>query len=280
MSYSGGVTEEVLEDRPVASPHSLDHRIRAAFGASPSLPTGIIFILAVTLAVGWLAGRWAVVVWALGFWHYLVYALAFVPRRVALAVFVRDAVLLKAASLAVFAAVYLTASPDLLSLLVVGLGLFLNLAAARALGTERTYYGYELAALPAKRITAFPYSLIGHPMLIGNAIAFAGTLLNAEFRAAWWPLAIAHVGLNLAILLMEVKARPHQPTRLPLLDRLAASPAGSAVIVLGTLIAGFAGSGPLFIAGLVLAHLAFALVLFNAYGRPPAPAEPASGDHG
>jgi hypothetical protein len=280
MSYSGGVTKEVLEDRPVASSHSLDHRIRAALGASPSLPTGIVFILAVTLAIGWLAGRWAVVVWALSFWHYLVYALAFVPRRVPLAVFVRDAVLLKAASLAVFAAVYLTASPDLLSLLIVGLGLFLNLAAAHALGTERTYYGFELAALPPKRITAFPYSVIGHPMLIGNAIAFAGTLLNAEFRSEWWPLALAHVGLNLAVLVMEVKARPHQPIPAHGLDRLASWQAGSAVILLGTLIAGFAGGGPLFVAGVAAAHLAFALVLFNAYVRPPAPAGSASGDYG
>jgi hypothetical protein len=279
MSYSKGVSDDVLEDHPVAAPHSLDHRIRTALTASPSLPTGIIFILAVTLVIGWLAGRWAIVVWALSFWHYLVYALAFVPRRVALLVFVRDAVLLKAASLAVFAAVYLSASPDLLSLLVVGLGLFLNLAAAHALGTERTYYGFELAALPPKRLTAFPYSVIGHPMLIGNAIAFAGTLLNAEFRSEWWPLAIAHVGLNLAVLVMEVKARPSQPAPTPRLDRLASWWAGSAVIALGTLVAALAGSGPLFVAGVAVAHLAFAIVLFNAYLRPPAPAGSVSGDH-
>lgn len=45
-------------------------------------------------------------------------------------------------------------------------------------------------------------------MLTGNVIAFGGTLLNAPFRAAWWPLAAAHVALNLGLLAMETRLKP------------------------------------------------------------------------
>ncbi len=47
-----------------------------------------------------------------------------------------------------------------------------RMAAARALGTDRTYYGHEVAGLPHRRITTFPYSWISHPMLAGNIAAF------------------------------------------------------------------------------------------------------------
>ncbi len=97
-----------------------------------------------------------------------------------------------------------------MSLVVVGLGFGLNLAGARALGADRTYYGYELADLPPQRITAFPYSWISHPMLLGNIAAFGGTLLNADFRARWWPLALGHVALNLGLLLMELALVPQR----------------------------------------------------------------------
>ena len=36
-----------------------------------------------------------------------------------------------------------------------------------------------MAGLPARRITAFPYSLTSHPMILGNVAAFGGTLINA-----------------------------------------------------------------------------------------------------
>jgi hypothetical protein len=283
MAYSGGATHKTLEERPVTPREPLGRSVREALGASPSLPVGIVFILAVLVGIGAIAQKWAVVVYALSFWHYAIYALAFVPRAVALPVFVRDAVLMKAASLAVFAAVYLGAAPNLLSLVIFAVGLFFNLSAARALGTERTYYCFELAAIPPKLVTSFPYSVIGHPMLIGNAVAFAGTLLDADFRADWWPLAVAHVVLNLAVLVMEMKAGPHRPARSAPLDRLlrlASWPVASAGIVLGTLLAGLAGSGPLFALGLLLAALAYAIVLFNAYARPAAPAERHRGDPG
>jgi len=48
-------------------------------------------------------------------------------------------------------------------------------------------------------------------MLYGNMTAFAGTLLNAEFRTEWWPLAVAHVTFNFGLLLLETRGTPVPP---------------------------------------------------------------------
>ena len=161
-----------------------------------------IFVLA-TAAIAYAAARWEMAVYALSFWHYLAYALAFFWRRITLERFIRDSFLLKAISLAMLALVLWTTVPNLISAAAILAGFALNIAAAQALGTDRTYYGYELDALPPKRITSFPYSITAHPMLIGNMLAFGGTLLDSEFRQAWWPLGLLHVMLNLLIILME-----------------------------------------------------------------------------
>ncbi len=271
MSYSSGVAKPALEERRVALADSLGRHLRDGLTASPSLPVGVVFVLMVVLGIGMLAGQWTVVVYGLSFWHYLIYALAFVLRAVPLPVFERDAVLMKGVSLAAFAAVYLTVMPDLLSLLFVGVGLLFNLSAARALGTDRTYYGYELASLPPERITSFPYSVLSHPMLTGNAVAFTGTLLNAEFRADWWPLAVAHVILNLAILVMEARARPKKlarPAAIAGQPWLTAWPAGAGLVAVGALLAGLAGGGIVFAAGVALATLGYGVVLLAAYAWP------------
>ena len=47
--------------------------------------------------------------------------------------------------------------------------------AAAVLGIDRTYYGHEVLGLAPKRLTAFPYSLTAHPMILGNVAAFGGT---------------------------------------------------------------------------------------------------------
>jgi hypothetical protein len=86
----------------------------------------------------------------------------------------------------------------------------LNLRAAQVLGLDRTYYGHEVAGLPARRIAAFPYSLTSHPMILGNVAAFGGTLINAPFRAEWWPLASLHVVLNIGLLAMELAGLRHR----------------------------------------------------------------------
>ena len=83
-------------------------------------------------------------------------------------------------------------------------GILLNARAAAVLGLDRTYYGHEVAGLPPRRMSAFPYSLIAHPMILGNVAAFGGTLINADFRQQWWPLASLHIALNIGLLVMEL----------------------------------------------------------------------------
>jgi hypothetical protein len=117
---------------------------------------------------------------------------------------------MKAVALLTFAAAYLASPLDVLSVTVMAAGFALNWLAARVLGADRTYYGAEVAGLRPRRITAFPYSCMAHPMLFGNILAFAGTLINADFRAHWWPLACLHVAMNLGLLFMELKVRPRR----------------------------------------------------------------------
>lgn len=160
-------------------------------------------IVAAVLAGAAIGREPAVAIYLVSFVYYGLYWYAFAWGVDSFAVFKRDAMLLKAASVAALAFVYLQAPPDILSLGTIALGILLNARAAAVLGIDRTYYGHELAGLVARRITAFPYSLMSHPMIVGNVMAFGGTLLNPAFRAAWWPLAALHVVLNLALLAME-----------------------------------------------------------------------------
>jgi len=130
-------------------------------------------------------GRLPLAVYALSFWHYLLYGLAFCIGAVPLRELKRDALATKAVALTALGIAYLGAPVDAVSVTVVGGGFLLNALGARSLGPDRTYYGRELAALPLRRVTSFPYSWMSHPMLVGNMAAFAGTLLNADFRRRW-----------------------------------------------------------------------------------------------
>lgn len=165
-----------------------------------------LFLLAVMLGAG-LERSLPLAVYALSFWHYYLYWRAFAYGVPSFDVFKRDAVALKAVSMAVLAAVYLAQPLDTFSLAVIAGGILLNVRAASVLGIDRTYYGHEVAGLPPRRVTAFPYSLTGHPMILGNIAAFGGTLLNPAFRETWWPLAGLHVALNIGLLGMELAGR-------------------------------------------------------------------------
>jgi hypothetical protein len=200
----------------------------------------------------------------LSFWHYYLYWLAFAFGAVAFDVFKRDAVAMKTVSVAALAAVYLTAPLDLASLIVIACGILLNVRAAAVLGIDRTYYGREVGGLPPRRITAFPYSLTAHPMILGNIAAFGGTLINPGFARHWWPLACLHVALNIGLLVMELAG-----TRRARIVRtggglaFAGVMAGAAFAVLGS---GTAATIPL---GLpVAASVACAWVLYRCYAMP------------
>lgn len=165
--------------------------------------------MAAVVASGRLDSR-APAVYALSFWHYLLYWWAYRRGTVGPRRFRRDAVLMKAVALVVFFVAYAEAAWSWPSVLVMAAGFGLNGLAALVLGLDRTYYGWELGDVPHHRVTAFPFSVVPHPMLSGNAMAYAGALLNAEFRDAWWPLATAHLLLNAGLLCMETFVVPHR----------------------------------------------------------------------
>lgn len=246
-----------------------------------------------TIALSAVAGSLALAVYSLSFWHYYLYWLAYVFRGVSLLDFKGDAVTMKTVSLAVLAIAYFAAPLELLSLAVVTCGFALNLLAAGALGSDRTYYGYELGALPALRITAFPYSLLSHPMLVGNMTAFAGTMINEPFRERWWPLACMHVALNLGLLIMERFVAPRRRRSPPVTsiaanaggDRRRARNKGALVVGCATLGAAFAawsvsGSSGLLAWFIGAGMVAYACVLHYVYSMPTLVSEAGRAIHG
>jgi len=149
-----------------------------------------------------------VAVYALSFWHYFVYWLGYLFCAAPLASFKRDAIMMKSVAMGILGWAFLSGAPDPLSVTVMTLGFALNTYAAMIMGSDRCYYGYEIGGLPGRRITSFPYSITAHPMLIGNIVAFAGALINTDFRERWWPLAVIHVGMNVGLLVMETTLSP------------------------------------------------------------------------
>lgn len=167
-----------------------------------ALPAGLIVAVALSsVAVDRSIGF---AIYLVSFLYYGLYWRAFAWGVRSFPSFKQGALLLKALSVAALALVYLDAPLDPLSLAVIAIGIALNARAAAVLGIDRTYYGVELADLPPMRASAFPYSVLSHPMIVGNVVAFGGTLLNSAFRHAWWPLATGHVILNLGLLGMEL----------------------------------------------------------------------------
>jgi hypothetical protein len=180
----------------------------ALLGRNGSTLACALFVLSVLLGAA-LDRSLPLAVYLLSFWHYYLYWLAFAFGAVPFVVFKRDAVAMKTVSVTALATVYLAAPLDLFSLAVIASGILLNVRAAAVLGIDRTYYGYEVAGLPPQRVTAFPYSFVAHPMILGNVAAFGGTLINPEFARDWWRLACLHVALNIGLLAMELAGARH-----------------------------------------------------------------------
>jgi Phospholipid methyltransferase len=181
--------------------------LRAIGGRNVSTLACGLFVLTVLLGTA-LEQSLALAVYLLSFWHYYLYWLAFAFGAAPFDVFKRDALAMKTVSVAALALVYLAAPLDLASLALIVVGVLLNFRAAAVMGFDRTYYGHEIAGLPPLRITTFPYSQIAHPMIVGNVMAFGGTLINPAFAQQWWPLACLHVALNIGLLVMETASKP------------------------------------------------------------------------
>ena len=233
-----------------------------------------LFFFAATGCIALHAHRPALAVYALSFWHYLVYGLAYFFRAVPLAVFRRDAVILKTVALLALGITYFSVPITLTSLAVTASGFLLNCTAAYALGSTRTYYGVELGCVLPRRVTDFPYNSMSHPMLIGNLIAFGGTLLNPAFRAAWAPLVMVHLGMNAGLLIMEtLTPTPRHVVQQSWLSRQKYAAAGILGTV-GLLVAAgewsdlWAPSGAVFAIG--ACSTGYAAVLLIAYATPTA----------
>jgi hypothetical protein len=224
-------------------------------GRNGSTLSCALFVLAVLL-VAYRDRDLRPALYLLSFWHYYLYWLAFTFGAIDFGVFKRDAVAMKTVSVAALAIVYLRTPLDVASLAVIAGGILLNIRAAQALGFDRTYYGHEVAGLPPRRMTAFPYSLTAHPMILGNVAAFGGTLINADFREQWWPLAGLHVALNVGLVVMELAGpRRRHAVRI-----------GGSLVMAGALLAALFWLADLL---LVAAALACAGVLFRCYTAPP-----------
>ena len=236
---------------------------RAVIGRNGSTLSCVLFVLSVLLGAA-LDRSLPLAVYLLSFWHYYLYWLAFAFGAIPLDLFKRDAVAMKTVSLAALATVYLAAPLDLASLMIVACGILLNVRAAAALGIDRTYYGHEVAGLPPRRITAFPYSLTAHPMILGNVAAFGGTLINPEFGQHWWPLACLHVALNIGLLVMELAGmRRGRTVRIGGGLAFAGAMFGAAFVALGS---GKAVTVPVGLLG--AAAVACAWALYRCYALP------------
>jgi protein-S-isoprenylcysteine O-methyltransferase Ste14 len=245
-----------------------------------SLLASMVFV-SLIVGAACLTGRLTLAVYSLSFWHYYLYWLAYSQGAVSLGVFKRDAIVMKTVSLLALALVYLAEPLDLVSLGVVASGFALNVVAAGALGADRTYYGHEVAALPRQRITAFPYSCISHPMLVGNMAAFGGTMINSAFRQQWGRLACAHLAMNVGLVVMELAVTPRRggALRAPIggassRARRCAVRTGCGIVAAGAVLGGAAGhwgtwrAGTLLGAGMGAGMFAYAYVLYCCYSRP------------
>jgi hypothetical protein len=244
----------------MAVPSEHPRSLRAVVARNSSTLSCVLLVLSVLLGAV-LDRSLALAIYLLSFWHYYLYWLAFAFGAIPFDVFKRDAVAMKTVAVALLAAAYLAAPIDVVSLIVIGAGILLNVRAAMVLGVDRTYYGHEVAGLPPRRITAFPYSLTAHPMILGNVAAFGGTLINPAFREQWWPLGCLHIALNIGLLAMELAG-----TRRGRIVRV-----GGGIVFSGVMIAaGVAASGsgrtltaPITLAG--LAAITCAWTLYRCY---------------
>jgi len=125
---------------------------------------------------------------ATSFVHYGLYVVTFHERRPAsFAVFVRDALFFQTLAMVSLIGCYVVAwtGADGWSLITIVLGFGLATLASARLGWRRTYFAEELGILPPRRIRAFPYGTIPHPMIVGAVVGLLGVELYEPVRARW-----------------------------------------------------------------------------------------------
>ncbi|KAG8458431.1 hypothetical protein KFE25_004309 [Diacronema lutheri] len=123
----------------------------------------------------------------------------------------RDSIVAKAISFAQMGLLYArhVTPADSASITLVACGLALSTAAFARLGLARTYFGSEMGVCEPKRIRAFPYGAVPHPMALGSLIALGGAYLLPGLRAdvPWLvPTHAALTGLHLAQEILDIHA--------------------------------------------------------------------------
>lgn len=178
--------------------------------STPSVAAAVaqkLGLLGASLAVVWLLFGNAALVYVLSYAYHAVNLQAFLFRRERPLVYLATSLLLRGVALATLAALmlpYLGTPWSSYALAAIVAGTALHAAAVSALGLRRTYYGEELGALPAARITAFPYNMLAHPMEIGAALQFVGLyLLFPEFTAQWPYLVMGHLAFTAVTVFVE-----------------------------------------------------------------------------
>jgi protein-S-isoprenylcysteine O-methyltransferase Ste14 len=84
---------------------------------------------------------------------------------------------------------------------MIATGFGLSFSALLAIGVDATYFGIELGKLEYKDawVVSFPYSLMKHPMIVGNVVGLLGIM---KVVGDGW-LVPAHIGLYVLHMLQE-----------------------------------------------------------------------------
>ena len=159
------------------------------------------------LLLGLLFDAGVVLIYLLSYAFHLLNIETFVRRRTTLERFSRQTFVLRllaVGTLAVAFAPYVTTPLNLWAAAPIAAGLWLQFAAVRALGWDRTYYGVELGAVAPRRIQNFPYNGVPHPMHLGIMLQLAGLYaLSPAFTQAYPYLIPGHMALTVLTALVE-----------------------------------------------------------------------------
>ncbi|GAB5361830.1 hypothetical protein AAMO2058_000746300 [Amorphochlora amoebiformis] len=148
--------------------------------------------------------------------HYIIYLATFYSRReIAFGLFKRDVIFYKSIALTHILYYYLKNFEfDVISLALLGVGYFIAIAATKALGIDKTYFGSELGHCKPEYVSSFPYNCIPHPMIVGACIGLLGFHKLNGLREEVPYLIPVHIALYLTHMCQEIfdfhRSRAHR----------------------------------------------------------------------
>mmetsp|Transcript_8053 Transcript_8053/g.14920 ORF Transcript_8053/g.14920 Transcript_8053/m.14920 type:complete len:597 (-) Transcript_8053:378-2168(-) len=138
--------------------------------------------------------------------HYIIYLGTFYSRRdIAFGTFKRDVMFFKSIALTHLAYYYYkNFEVDVVSLVLLCVGYYIAIAATKALGIDKTYFGSELGHCMPCYVTEFPYNCIPHPMIVGACIGLLGFHKLQGLREEMPYLVPGHISLYLLHCAQEI----------------------------------------------------------------------------